>query len=560
MENREKGERKLRPLSVLMLLLLAVMLSAGAALADESEQAGGTSRSNLQKSEKTESAIPTSVDVSGSLGLSQGLAGDASDCTSAEVEPNNTLASAQPLTITNNVRITGGIAPAGDLDYYRFQANAGERVWAYVATSSAITGTGTSTDTELSLLNFAGQEVQYDDDSGSQTAFSAAIAGAIITQTGTYYLKVEEYLGAAVVNPYLLFLDRTSVVNAAEAEPNDTVATANPYVIDSVVSGSISSASDADVFSFSFNSGETFVFQVDGNPARDANKFNPDFDLLNAAGAVLVTVNSEGGSARDTPSENAYFTITTGTGGPPTGTIYIRVRRDLEGPSTGTYNLHIWRPVQFADVPLGSTFYPFVRCLACRNILGGYADGTFRPNSEVTRGQISKIVSNAAGFAESPGGQIFEDVPAGSTFYDFVNRLARRGYMGGYPCSAAAGSPEPCVGPLNRPYFRPNVTATRGQLSKIVSEAAQLTGTPSGQNFEDVPINSTFYVYIERLVAMGAIGGYPCSTAVGSPEPCVSPANRPYFRPGANVTRGQASKIVSTTFFPGCENSTALAR
>ena len=30
------------------------------------------------------------------------------------------------------------------------------------------------------------------------------------------------------------------------------------------------------------------------------------------------------------------------------------------------------------------------------------------------------------------------------------------------------------------------------------------------------------------------------------------PANLPYFRPGNNATRGQASKIVSNTFFPGC--------
>jgi hypothetical protein len=29
--------------------------------------------------------------------------------------------------------------------------------------------------------------------------------------------------------------------------------------------------------------------------------------------------------------------------------------------------------------------------------------------------------------------------------------------------------------------------------------------------------------------------------------------NRPYFRPNADVTRGQAAKIVANTFFPGCE-------
>ena len=36
-------------------------------------------------------------------------------------------------------------------------------------------------------------------------------------------------------------------------------------------------------------------------------------------------------------------------------------------------------PIQFTDVPNGSTFYVWIRCLACRNIVIGYADDTFRP-------------------------------------------------------------------------------------------------------------------------------------------------------------------------------------
>jgi hypothetical protein len=117
-------------------------------------------------------------------------------------------------------------------------------------------------------------------------------------------------------------------------------------------------------------------------------------------------------------------------------------------------------------VPEGSTFYDFVRCLACRQIITGYPDGTFRPNNPVTRGQLSKIVSNSAGFTEPPGGQIFQDVAPGSPFYEWVNRLANRGHITGYPCG---GVGEPCVPPQNLPYFRPNANVTRGQSSKIVA-------------------------------------------------------------------------------------------
>jgi hypothetical protein len=205
--------------------------------------------------------------------------------------------------------------------------------------------------------------------------------------------------------------------------------------------------------------------------------------------------------------------------------------------------------IQFTDVLPGSTFYPFVHCLACLGIINGYTDGTFRPNNPVTRGQLSKIVSNAAGYAENHTGQTFEDVAVGSTFYLYIERLASRSIINGYACG---GLGELCVPPTNRPYFRPNANVTRGQVSKIVAIAKGLPSPPSGQQtFQDVVEGSTFWQWIEALATTGAINGYPC----GNPEPCVPPQNRPYFRPGNNVTRGQASKIVSNTFFPGCSQA-----
>jgi tartrate-resistant acid phosphatase type 5 len=210
----------------------------------------------------------------------------------------------------------------------------------------------------------------------------------------------------------------------------------------------------------------------------------------------------------------------------------------------------------FEDVPPGSTFYEFVRCLACEGIVAGYPCGNpepcvppgngpyFRPGNSVTRGQIAKIVSNSGGFSDPAWGQTFEDVPPGSTFYTFTERLATRGIMQGYAC----GNPEPCVAPLNRHYFRPGNGATRGQLAKIAARAAGFQEPVTGQTFEDVPPSSTFYEEIERLVARGVMQGYACS----NPEPCVPPLNRHYFRPGNGVTRGQSAKIVGNTFFAGC--------
>ena len=214
-------------------------------------------------------------------------------------------------------------------------------------------------------------------------------------------------------------------------------------------------------------------------------------------------------------------------------------------------------PIQFNDVPVGSTFYDYVRCLACRGIVGGYPCGGpgepcpgqyYRPGNNVTRGQVSKIVSESAGFADAVPStqQTFEDVPNGSTFWLWIERLSGRGIIGGYPCG---GPFEPCVAPGNRPYFRPGNDVTRGQLSKIVSGAAGWTETPTSQTFEDVAPGSTFYLYIERIASRGIVNGYPCG---GPFEPCVAPTNRPYFRPNNNATRGQMAKIAAAAFFPGC--------
>ncbi|MEO5952929.1 MAG: S-layer homology domain-containing protein, partial [Chloroflexia bacterium] len=175
-------------------------------------------------------------------------------------------------------------------------------------------------------------------------------------------------------------------------------------------------------------------------------------------------------------------------------------------------------------------------------------DPYFRPSNNITRGQLAKVVSLSAGFNEPVTGQTFEDVAPGTTFYDFIERLASRGVMGGYPCGIDPN--EPC-GPGNLPYFRPGANASRGQLTKIVSNAAGFTDPdPTTFTFTDVPPGSTFHLYVERLLINrpGAMNGYPCSAPA---EPC-DDMNRPYFRPSNTLTRGQTSKIVTNTFFPDC--------
>jgi hypothetical protein len=187
--------------------------------------------------------------------------------------------------------------------------------------------------------------------------------------------------------------------------------------------------------------------------------------------------------------------------------------------------------ISFSDVHTSDYFYNDVRCVYCLGAVSGYADGTFRPFNNTTRGQMTKIIVLALQIpiATPTGTPTFNDVPTGNAFYAYVETAAAGGIVSGYNCG---GPGEPCPGL----YFRPNANVTRGQLSKIVVVAANhVYGwdilNPAIPTFVDVPPGSPFYTYIETAVCRGVVSGYADHT----------------FRPGNNAIRAQIAKIVCNT-------------
>jgi hypothetical protein len=211
--------------------------------------------------------------------------------------------------------------------------------------------------------------------------------------------------------------------------------------------------------------------------------------------------------------------------------------------------------MNFVDVVPGAWFYEYVEDLYCHGVVGGYntnppcTAGTpcFKPENSTTRGQLAKIVTLAFEFpVNTTGGPHFQDVPSGHTFYDWVETAFNLGLVGGYPCG---GPGEPCVGPGNKPYYRPDANVTRGQIAKIVVNAAIVDDpahwtllNPGTNTFQDVAVGSTFFQYIETAYAHNILTGYPCGIAPAGP--CVGPGNKPYYLPGENATRAQISKVV----------------
>ena len=171
-------------------------------------------------------------------------------------------------------------------------------------------------------------------------------------------------------------------------------------------------------------------------------------------------------------------------------------------------------PPDFIDVPQGNDFYAYIRYLACRGVVSGYADGTFRPQHPTTRAQACKIIVLAEGWhLYTPVSPSFTDVSAGSPFFAYVETAYFNGIVNGY----------------SNGEFRPGNNVTRGQLTKMVvlAEGWSLIRPPL-PSFDDVPTDHPFFPYVETAYNHAAISGYADRT----------------FRPGNNATRGQVCKVV----------------
>jgi hypothetical protein len=80
----------------------------------------------------------------------------------------------------------------------------------------------------------------------------------------------------------------------------------------------------------------------------------------------------------------------------------------------------------YLDVPKNHPAYAYIETMFDKKYMIGYEDGTFRPDSSVTRGVTAVILANARYENDVPEGtgQTFGDVPPGSFPYDAVEAFA----------------------------------------------------------------------------------------------------------------------------------------
>lgn len=91
----------------------------------------------------------------------------------------------------------------------------------------------------------------------------------------------------------------------------------------------------------------------------------------------------------------------------------------------------------FTDINASSSVGTAIVTLSRLGILNGYGDGSFQPDELLTRAQFAKIAvhmlgeeKNAASYSAST---VFGDVPSGSWASGYINYIAERGIINGYP-------------------------------------------------------------------------------------------------------------------------------
>jgi uncharacterized repeat protein (TIGR02543 family) len=86
----------------------------------------------------------------------------------------------------------------------------------------------------------------------------------------------------------------------------------------------------------------------------------------------------------------------------------------------------------FSDVPIYGWYYQAVAYLQKHDVISGYPDGTFRPENPITRAEFAAIASRFDDL-EINVPNVFNDVPAGHWAVGLINSAAAKGWVGGFP-------------------------------------------------------------------------------------------------------------------------------
>ena len=155
-----------------------------------------------------------------------------------------------------------------------------------------------------------------------------------------------------------------------------------------------------------------------------------------------------------------------------------------------------------------------IKEMVANEITGGYPDGTFRPDNNITRAEFAVFLVRAFNL-HSDNGKVFADTESHWAKND-VATVAAYGIVNGYDAN----------------NFGPNDLITREQMALMIVRAAKLATIDEKTTFADAEnISDWAKSSVTTATKSGIINGYPDNT----------------FRPKSNATRAEAVTVIFNT-------------
>ena len=146
-------------------------------------------------------------------------------------------------------------------------------------------------------------------------------------------------------------------------------------------------------------------------------------------------------------------------------------------------------------------------------ILTGYEDGSYLPDSSLTRAEAAAIIARAYGLTSDAEESTFSDVSSTHWGLQYIEACVEAGIINGYEDGT----------------FKPEQYVTRVELAKMIAVAEQLSLDAAESSFSDVSADHWGLQYIEACVEVGIVNGYTDGT----------------FLPANNVTRAEAAAMIA---------------
>jgi exopolysaccharide biosynthesis protein len=152
-----------------------------------------------------------------------------------------------------------------------------------------------------------------------------------------------------------------------------------------------------------------------------------------------------------------------------------------------------------------------IEYLNTKELIKGYPNGTFKPESTITRAEAATIIARALDITKTKN-ITFSDVKATHFAYDAIAAVAEKGIITGREASK----------------FSPDGKLTRAEMATILKRAYNLTGT-TALPFKDVPSSHWAYEAIQTVYQNQLTGGYPDNT----------------FKPNNSITRAEFATFLT---------------